>query len=470
MTGVGKMSFRRKKWGKARHPKTVEYASYLARCPDDAAVSWLKEHRHLSTEDLITERHLRWKFDDQPEWDQLLDGVLYLRRSKLINSALARYGATPMCDLLLKRHPTKSDAINLAANPFGPHWDFIHSSHDSDVLRAVIQNPALSLEEMGVTLDAKRIGFGGDRKQRGLTPDEIALRLYFLGGNERFIAAARGAPQEEDLSPEYTGFPWSDLKDRLAELVLELPVQANTSVALSEALQHFGAGLHNQIKLQDPITAIERWRFDILLNDQGFPAPARFMGVPAYSNTVVRMIAYATIPGTKEWMHTEHHEAFGGFCHNARASGSYEGIYPEDLLTDAFKARVKAWKAKETEGRSSLRGSPNPFWSNEHMWMTREWRRVVRHYTDWYGDYESHRMFEQRLAFLLEKYPHAERDAEEKDKVEAQPTLSLQDVREDLAILYQKMSTIERSQIPNWLSVLGFLALGSLIVALAIVF
>ena len=157
----GTMSFRRKKWGKARHPKTVEYASYLARCPDDAAVSWLKKHRHLSTEDLITERHLRWKFDDQPEWDQLLDGVLYLRRSKAINSALARYGTRPICDLLLKRHPTKSDTINLASNPFGPLGPLIGSSQDKDVLRAVIQNPAISLEMMGAILDAKRAGFGG---------------------------------------------------------------------------------------------------------------------------------------------------------------------------------------------------------------------------------------------------------------------------------------------------------------------
>lgn len=462
------MSFRRKKWDKARHPKTVEYASYLARCPDDAAVSWLKEHRHLSTEDLITERHLRWKFDNQPEWDQLLDGVLYLRRSKAINSALSRYGTTPMCNLLLKRHPTKSDTINLAANPFGPHWELIDSSHDSDVLRAVIQNPALSLEAMGVTLDAKRIGFGGDRKQRGLSPDEIAVRLYFLGGNERFIAAARGAPQEEESSPEYIGFPWGDLKKRLGELVMELPVQANTSVALSEALQHFGAGLHNQIKLQDPITAIERWRFDVP-NDQGFAVPARFMGVPAYSNAVVRMIAYAAIPGTKEWMCTEHHEAFGGFCHNVRALGSYEGIYPEDLETEAFTERVKAWKAKETEGRASFDGSPNPLWSNEHMWMTRERRRVVHRFTDWYGGYENHRAFERRLAFLLEKYPHAERDPAEKDLAELQPEHSLQDVRKDLAMLYQTMNDIQRSQIPKWLTVLGFLALGGLMVALAIV-
>ncbi|MBY9067620.1 hypothetical protein K1X12_11975 [Hyphomonas sp. WL0036] len=463
------MSFRRQKWGKARNPKTVEYASYLARCSEDTAVAWLQTHRHLSTQDLITERHLRWNFDDQPEWDQLLDGVLYLRRSKAINSALARYGTRPMCQLLLKRHPTKSDTINLAANPFGPHWDLIDSSHDKDVLRAVIQNPALSLEAMGVTLDAKRIGFGGDRKQRGLTPDEIALRLFFLGGNERFIGAARGAPQKEDSSPEYIGFPWADLKKRLGELIMELPIQANTCVALSEALQHFGAGLHNQIKLDDPIAAIERWRFDpptgSVIGELG-----SFMGQEAFSSTVMTVIASAAIPGTKEWMHTEHHEAFGGFCHNVRALGSYEGIYPEDLLTEQFEERVKAWKAKETEGHSSMRGSPNPLWSNEHMWMTRERRRVVRHYTDWYGDYESHRILDQRLAYLLEKYPHAEREPVENEHVEAQPEHSLLGLRQDLGILYQRVNEIQRSQIPNWLALLGFLVLGGLTAVLAIAF
>jgi hypothetical protein len=237
----------------ARDPKVVEYANYLAKCPDDAAVNWLVQNRHVSTQDILEGVFSGyWYAQDKPEWDQLIDGVLYLRRSPAINSALARYGSSAMADFLQKRNLSKSDLVNLAANPAagGLLW-LVYEGQDKDILKAALQNPALSIAEMAILLGAKRAGFGGERKPLDISVDDIVVRLYLISGNERFRQAAKGARQPEDDSPEYIGFPWMDLKDHLGELILSLPVRANTAIAITPA-----CAIRSRSKIQLPLSTV----------------------------------------------------------------------------------------------------------------------------------------------------------------------------------------------------------------------
>jgi hypothetical protein len=457
------MKYRRRSPGQPRDPKVVELATYLARCPEHVAVEWLQQHRRVPTDTIVTNRHWNWEFEDEPEWNQVLDAVLHCRRSAAINSALARYGTTDMTYFLQKRPLSKSDWINLASNPsaIGVQWRDAEMA-DIDIKRAALENPALMLEAMAALLDAKRAGFGGDRKQEGLSTDELALRLYLLSRNEKFRRAASGATQEEESAREYIGFPWSDLKARLGELILELPIQANTAAAITKALSQYSAGLSNQIKFEDPIKAIERWR--VQLEGRSDDRLGFFMGEGAYASITMSMVANAAIRGTKEWMTTDHHEAFGGFCHNVRALGSYEGIYPEDLLTDNFQARVKLWKEHEAKRFSSIRGTPNPFWYNEHMWLTPERRRVVRHYTDWYGEFQDHATYEIRLQNLQKKFPGMVGDDEEDELPESQIyNYSMDDVRNDMLTIYNKVDHLESRNLPNSLTLIGYVLLISLV-------
>ena len=445
-----------------RDPKVVEVATYLARCPEHVAVEWLQRNRHVPVETIVANRYWRTEFEDAPEWNSLLDAVLYCRRSAAINSALARYGTKKITRFLKKRPLSKSDWINLASNPSAIVGYHDAKLVDIDIKRAALENPALTLEAMGIFLDAKSAGFGNDRQPVGLSTDELALRLRLLARNEKLIHAASGGPQAETSSREYIGFPWGDLKKRLGEFILELPVQANTAVAITEALSEYNAGLYNEIKLEDPIQAIERWRSlpeshqDDYLGD--------FMGEQAYAPVVMSVVAKAVIPGTKQWMTTDHHEAFGGFCHNVRALGEYEGIYPEDLLAEDFQARVKRWKEHEANHFSSLHGAPNPFWYNEHMWLTPERRRIVRRYTDWQGDHEDLTSYEIRLQHLQKKFPEIIGDDHEDDLPESQPqTHNMEDVKNDMLAIYQKVERLESRNTPSLIEFIGYLLLIALI-------
>lgn len=447
----------------ARDPRVVEFANYLAKCPEDAAVNWLVRHRSIPIGNILDGEFAGLGVvEDKPEWDQLLDGVLYLRRSSAINSALARYGSSTMAAFLQNRDLSKSDTVNLAANPtaYGMFWLAIERS-DNDILRAVLQNPALSTDVMAIVLGAKRAGFGGKRVPLDVSVDDIAMRLYFISDNERFRRAAKGVKQPEDASQDYIGFPWNDLKDRLGELILSLPVRADTAIAVTKALYDFDAGLMNHIKVADPIAAIERWK----VVESDYPISTDLMRQFKQDSVGVKMaaeaVARAVIPGRIEWMMTDHHEAFGGFCHNVKALGKYDdGVDPDDLLSDEFGTRVRAWQERGRGPHDD--GYENPFFDNEYMWLTPERRRVVRKYTSWRGGFTDERAYVRRLAWLKKNNPSMVIDEPIDENVEDEiDGYSLDDVRKDMLTIYDKFGNLERNRIPMWTKIVAILAIVS---------
>jgi hypothetical protein len=226
-----------------------------------------------------------------------------------------------------------------------------------------------------------------------------------------------------------------------------MPQEPSFASAIIVALSQYHAGANNQIHCDDPIAIIDRWAKPID-SDPEFFAASDIHGsyVPWSFEVTGRVIANAVIPGRKEWMYTDHHLAFGGFCHNVRI-GHY--LHYEDLLSESFQERVKQWQ--ESELVDDIYGPENPFLFSDGLWATEHGRDVIRAYSSWSEGLES------RENFYRARHPEWFQDEQEDNFEDDSEAYSLEQVREDLLTLWHKVNYIQENLPSNFLLLLIFI-------------
>ena len=311
--GLMKIQTRRR----TREPSVYSFAAYLRTCTEQAAFDWLKRYRDRSL-DFSESFHFP---PEGPEWDPVIDKLLFRRKSRIVDAGLAQFGC---CEKVLRRmyagdnHTLK---VLVCSNPNTIHLRISRTGRLEDTIgwhvvncgslaekRAYLGNAALSFEFMKSCLS-----------DADITADEIALRLYFISFNPMFRYAASGGSVAEDWSREYIGFPWYELKARIAELIVSLPIQANTAQAVCSVCSHFNAGLDNHVKIPEEewLNAINRWSNPDAKGVSKWEDEhiGIWQGESVSLSTTRHMIPLAIIPGRRENMLAENDDVFRGFCH-----------------------------------------------------------------------------------------------------------------------------------------------------------